>query len=143
VDSFKIWRRYLEGAHLTVLVYTDHQNLEHFTTTKVLNRRQARWALELACIDFKICYRPGSHNGKPDALSRRSEYRSPKGGSEVQQIQTVLQKKHFEIQINSLYTKIDYTDEKVFIAATIYLFILSRLTSFSRCGYLDKFKHIK
>jgi hypothetical protein len=37
VDSFKIWRRYLEGALLTVLVYTDHQNLEYFTTTKVLN----------------------------------------------------------------------------------------------------------
>jgi hypothetical protein len=38
VDSFKIWRRYLEGALLTVLVYTDHQNLEYFSTTKVLNR---------------------------------------------------------------------------------------------------------
>jgi hypothetical protein len=25
----------------------------------------------------------------------------------------------------------------------IYLFILSRLTSFSRCGYVDKFKRIK
>jgi hypothetical protein len=38
VDSFKIWRKYLEGALLTVLVYSDHQNLEYFTTTKVLNR---------------------------------------------------------------------------------------------------------
>jgi hypothetical protein len=27
--------------------------------------------------------------------------------------------------------------------ALIYLFILSRLTSFSRCGYVDKLKHIK
>jgi hypothetical protein len=39
VDSFKIWGKYLEGALLLVLVYTDHQNLEYFTTTKVLNRR--------------------------------------------------------------------------------------------------------
>jgi hypothetical protein len=38
VDSFKIWRKYLEGALLPVLVYTDHQNVEYFTTTKVLNR---------------------------------------------------------------------------------------------------------
>ena len=30
-----------------VKVYTDHCNLEHFMTTKQLNRRQARWA-ELA-----------------------------------------------------------------------------------------------
>jgi hypothetical protein len=118
VDSFKIWRRYLEGAPLTVLVYTDHLNLEYFTTTKVLNRRQARWAQELADIDFKICYRPGSQNGKLDALSRRSEYPPPKGGSEEQPIQTVLQKKHFETQIKSPDTKTDYTEEKVLIAAT-------------------------
>jgi hypothetical protein len=37
VESFKIWEKYLEGALLPVLVYTDHQNLEYFTTIKVLN----------------------------------------------------------------------------------------------------------
>jgi len=46
----------------------------------------------LAGIDFRIYYRPGSRNGKPDALSRRSEYRPEKGGSENQPITTVLQK---------------------------------------------------
>ena len=56
VDSFKHWRRYLEGATHQVQVYSDHQNLEYFTTTKVLNQRQARWAQELAGIDFKIYY---------------------------------------------------------------------------------------
>jgi hypothetical protein len=95
VDSFKHWRRYLEGAAHQVQVFSDHQNLEYFTTTKVLNRRQARWAQELAGIDFKIYYRPGSKNGKPDALSRRSEYRPEKGGSESQPITTVLHKSHF------------------------------------------------
>src|SRR3989337_612578 len=63
-----------------ILVYTDHKNLEYFATTKVLNRRQARWAQELAAYDFKIIYRPGSKNGKPDALSRRPEHRPEKGG---------------------------------------------------------------
>ena len=42
VDCFKVWRRYLEGAMHTVQVFSDHQNLEYFSTTKVLNRRQAR-----------------------------------------------------------------------------------------------------
>jgi hypothetical protein len=37
VDCFKIWRRYLEGAMHTVQVYSNYQNLEYFTTTKVLN----------------------------------------------------------------------------------------------------------
>jgi len=95
VDSFKHWRRYLEGALHQVQVFSDHQNLEYFTTTKVLNRRQARWAQELAGIDFKIYYRPGNQNGKPDALSRRPEYRPEKGGGDDQPISTVLQNKHF------------------------------------------------
>ena len=38
VDSFKRWRRYLEGAKYQVQVISDHQNLDLFQTTKVLNR---------------------------------------------------------------------------------------------------------
>ena len=75
VSAFKECRRYLEGAQHEVLVFIDYKNLEYFTTTKVLNRRQARWAQELAGYEFKSIYSPGAQNGKPDALSRRSEYR--------------------------------------------------------------------
>ncbi|KAH0610986.1 uncharacterized protein H6S33_011413 [Morchella sextelata] len=81
VSAFKQWRHYLEGPSRTVLVYTDHKNLEYFSTTKVLNRRQARWAESLAEFDFKIIYRPGTKNGKADALSRRPEYRPEGGGT--------------------------------------------------------------
>jgi hypothetical protein len=95
VDAFKHWRRYCEGAQHQVQVFLDHQNLEYFATTTVLNRRQARWAQELAGIDFKIFYRPGTQNGKPDALSRRAEYCPETGGIENQSITTVLHKKHF------------------------------------------------
>jgi len=70
VDAFKHWHRYCEGATHQIQVYSDHQNLEYFTTTKILNRRQARWAEKLAGIDFKIYYHPGNQTGKPDALSR-------------------------------------------------------------------------
>jgi hypothetical protein len=41
VDSFKAWRRYLEGSLHTFQVFTDDKNLEYCMTTKVLNRRQA------------------------------------------------------------------------------------------------------
>jgi len=94
VDAFKHRRRYCEGAAHQVQVFSDHPNLEYFTTTKVLNRRQARWAQELAGIDFTIYYRPGTQNGKPDALFRCSEYRLEKGGIENQPITAVLQEKH-------------------------------------------------
>jgi hypothetical protein len=78
--SFVIRDRYLEGSLHMVQVFTDHKNLEYFMTTKVLNRRQACWAQELAGMDFKIFYRKGTSNGKPDALSRRPEYHPEKGG---------------------------------------------------------------
>ena len=80
VDCFKKWRRYVEGANHQVQVITDHNNLELFMTTKVLNRRQARWAQELAGYDFRIFFRPGKQNVKADYLSRRPEYRLEKGG---------------------------------------------------------------
>jgi hypothetical protein len=44
LSAFKEWRRCLKGAAHTIGVFTDHQNLEYFTTTKLLNRRQACWA---------------------------------------------------------------------------------------------------
>ena len=100
VDAFKHWRRYCEGALHQVQVFSDHKNLEYFATTKVLNRRQARWAQELAGIDFKIFFRPGVQNGKPDALSRCSEYRPEKGGSENQPIDTILHPHHFSGRIH-------------------------------------------
>jgi hypothetical protein len=79
VDCFKAWRRYLEGSLHMVQVFTEHKNLEYFMTTNVLNRRQACWAQELASVDFKIFYRQGTSNGKPDALSRHPEYPPEKG----------------------------------------------------------------
>ena len=92
MDAVKHWRRYYQGATHQVQVLLDHHNLEYFTTTKVLNRRQARWAQELAGIDFKIFYRPRSQNGKPDALSSRWEYHPEKGGVENQPITMVWEK---------------------------------------------------
>lgn len=45
--------------------------MEYFFTTKQLNRRQARWSEFLSAFDFEIQHRPGSLNGRADALSRR------------------------------------------------------------------------
>jgi hypothetical protein len=64
-------------------------------TTKVLIRRQAHWAQKLAGVDFKIYYRKGTSNGKPDALWRCLEYYPEKGGGRDQPIQTVLNERHF------------------------------------------------
>ncbi len=64
------WRHWLEGAEQPFLVWTDHKNLEYLQTAKKLNSPQARWALFFKGFHFTLSYRPGSKNGKPDALSR-------------------------------------------------------------------------
>lgn len=72
VEAFRVWRHYLEGSPFPTKVITDHKNLEYFTTTKVLSRRQARWANTLSPFDFHIQFRPGS-KCKPDAITRRRD----------------------------------------------------------------------
>ncbi len=64
------WRHWLEGTGVPFIVWTDHKNLEYIRTAKRLNSRQARWALFFGRFRFTISYRPGSKNGKPDALLR-------------------------------------------------------------------------
>ena len=71
---------------------TDHKGLEWFANNKPLNHRQTRWALELDGFDFVIIYRPGVKNGKPDALSRRSESRPEKGGKAISRLNEYLKK---------------------------------------------------
>ena len=71
VDSFEQWRHFLEGSPHQVIIYSDHKNLTYFQRTRVLNRRQARWAQFLTRFDFKIIFCPRKQ-GKADALSQRS-----------------------------------------------------------------------
>jgi len=75
VDAFEQWEVYLLGLPDQIEVFSDHQNLTSFMTTKKLNRRQVRWAEMLSQFDFKITHRAGSLNGAADALSRRSDLR--------------------------------------------------------------------
>ena len=41
INSFKQWEHWLIGSLHPITIYSDHKNLEYFTTMKVLNRRQA------------------------------------------------------------------------------------------------------
>ena len=47
-EAFTTWRHYLEGSASPIDVVTDHKNLEYFSTTKLLTRRQAQWS-EFLC----------------------------------------------------------------------------------------------
>ncbi len=77
IDALEQWEVHLMGLSQPFEVWTDHQNLTTFTTTKVYGRRQARWGERLAMYDFKIHHRPGTLNGAADALSRQSKFKEP------------------------------------------------------------------
>ena len=81
-EAFRIWRHYLEGSAAPVDVVTDHKNLEYFSTTKLLNRRQARWSEFLSQFNLVIRFRPGKLGTKPDALTRRWDLYLKEGGSD-------------------------------------------------------------
>jgi hypothetical protein len=72
IRTLEEWRPELQSVINPIHIPSDHKNLEYFTTTKLLNRWQARWSQLLSQFNFKIVYRPGPAGGKPDALTRRS-----------------------------------------------------------------------
>ena len=107
VVAFEQWRVYLEGSTYPVQVWTDHKNLIYFTTTKVLNRRQVRWAETLAAYNFTITYRKGSENARADALSRRTDYVGPK----EERPRAILKKTEEGMQYNELLATIAIVEE--------------------------------
>jgi len=73
VETLRQWRHYLEGANHKILIQCDHKNLEYFQTSKVLSRRQARWAEIISSYDFVIQHLEGKKN-PADGPSRRADY---------------------------------------------------------------------
>ena len=78
-DAFKLWRHYLEGSTFPIDVFTDHKNLEYFSTTKILSRRQVHWSEFLSGFNMVIRFRPGRLGTKPDALTRRPDLYPKRG----------------------------------------------------------------
>lgn len=64
-------------------VHCDHRNLQYFRSSQVLSRRQTRWSEALAGFDFKILHKDSKTMGKPDALTRRYDYRKGSKAAEA------------------------------------------------------------
>ncbi|KAF8752476.1 hypothetical protein RHS01_07693 [Rhizoctonia solani] len=74
IKALEEWRIFLEATDKPIQVFTDHRNLEYWMKAQTFNRRHAQWRIFLSNFNFEIHYRPGKQLGKPDALSRRSDY---------------------------------------------------------------------
>ena len=91
VMAFKHWRPLLEGSTHPIHVITDHRNLLYFTTNRLLNYRQTVWSEFRSRFTFKITYRPGTPQGKADALTRhRDENEEENEEWHEHRIQTIL-----------------------------------------------------
>jgi hypothetical protein len=80
--AFSVWRHYLEGSETPIDVVTDHKNLEYFSTTRLLTRRQARWSEYLSQFNLVIRFRPGKLGTKPDTLTRRWDVYAKEGDND-------------------------------------------------------------
>ena len=86
VESFRDMRTWLIGTDVPISVVSNHKNLEYFMTSRVLNRRQARWSMFLSEFNFILGYAPGLKN-PADAPSRRANF-VPREGDDVLQANT-------------------------------------------------------
>ncbi|QRW18621.1 Retrotransposable element Tf2 protein [Rhizoctonia solani] len=74
IKALEEWRIFLEATDKPIQVFTDHWNLEYWMQAQTFNCRHTQWRIFLSNFNFEIHYRPGKQSGKPDALSRRSDY---------------------------------------------------------------------
>ncbi|GJE99152.1 polyprotein [Phanerochaete sordida] len=102
VESFRDMRAWLHGSTPPVSVISDHKNLEYFMSSRVLNRRQARWSMFLSEFNFHLVWGPGLKN-VADPPSRRPDF-APRKGDDVleEQRQTLLTPEHTKLRFLNL-----------------------------------------
>jgi len=95
IHSLKHFWHYLQGNKHRTKIFSDHANLQYFTTKQSLTCWQLRWSLFLATFDFIIIPKPGKLN-KADALSRCPDYKE--GIASENAAQVLLTPDKFSIQ---------------------------------------------
>ncbi len=73
VETFKQWHHYLEKSSYLIEILIDYNNLCEFINVKMLNERQAQWAVKFVVFNFVILHRLSKINSV-NALLRCSDY---------------------------------------------------------------------
>ena len=86
-------------------------------TSRVLNRRQARWSMFLSEFNFRLVWAPG-HKNVADSPSRRPDF-APKKGDDVleQQSPTLLTSKHTELLFPSTISSLSSSTDTLNVSA--------------------------
>ena len=103
----KEWRAQLQRTEKKFIIYFDHKNLLHFTSTKQLTRRQTRWSKLLREYNFTIKHVSEEENERADALSRRSNYDESK-----QVIKTLLRQQSTMLKLADISTILSENEDQ-------------------------------
>ncbi|QRW26386.1 Retrotransposable element Tf2 protein [Rhizoctonia solani] len=90
IKALEEWWIFLESTDKPIQVFTDHRNIEYWMQARTFNCRHACWQIFLSNFNFEIHYCLGKKSGKPDALSRRSDYTDTPQDPEVMIPQEVI-----------------------------------------------------
>ena len=74
VRALRHWRAFVAGSPETIIIHTDHANLQYWREPHKVPRRIAREMMELEEYNFKLVHIKGRENGRADALSRWPSY---------------------------------------------------------------------
>jgi len=85
VYSLKHFCYYLQGNEHQTKIFSDHANLQYFTTKQTLTCRQSHWSLFLATFNYIIIPKPGKLN-KANALSRCPDYKEGIASENAEQV---------------------------------------------------------
>jgi hypothetical protein len=69
MKSLAHWRPYLGWTKEPFTIFTNHANLQYWKAPQNLNRRTARWHVDLQEYDYEIQHVPGKMNIPADVLS--------------------------------------------------------------------------
>ena len=73
IQAIQEWRQYINGAPEETTVWTDHNNIIHWTNPSKLSRQMMHWSTTLSVYKIKIKHILGNKNIIADVLSRRFE----------------------------------------------------------------------
>ena len=74
VRALRHWRAFVAGSPETIIIYTDHANLQYWREPHKVPWWIAREMMELEEYNFRLVHIKGRENGRADALSRWPSY---------------------------------------------------------------------
>jgi len=71
IQAIQEWRHYIDRAPEETIIWTDHNNIIHWTNLAKLSRRMTRWSTTLSAYKIKIKHIAGNKNTIVDTLSQK------------------------------------------------------------------------